>query len=169
MKRFAVSLQLIKPQRDCTETTILRTGIIGAVSAEEALGTFISSEKKSEFRVGACRVVEIPDLQPEKPLERTNSFELVEQWARDRELDKQDPAKGMCKIMEEVGELSAALIRKDIDKIVDGIGDSLVTLISFALQNYLSAEECLALAYNEIKDRKGETVDGVFIKDGDMK
>ena len=27
--------------------------------------------------------------------------------------------------------------------------------------------ECLSVAYNDIKDRKGKMVDGVFVKEGD--
>lgn len=67
--------------------------------------------------------------------------------------------------MEEVGETMAAMARGDKEKLKDGIGDSIVTLIILAMQCGLSANECLASAYDEIKNRKGKTVDGVFIKE----
>lgn len=36
-------------------------------------------------------------------------------------------------------------------------------------KNYgFSSEECLQVAYNEIKDRKGEIIDGVYIKEDDI-
>lgn len=54
--------------------------------------------------------------------------------------------------------------QKDIS---DDVGDVLVTLIILAAQHDLELEECLKNAYNEIKDRKGIMLDGVFIKDTD--
>jgi hypothetical protein len=29
-------------------------------------------------------------------------------------------------------------------------------------------EECLEVAYNDIKDRKGKMIDGVFVKESDL-
>ena len=49
--------------------------------------------------------------------------------------------------------------------VIDGIGDVLVTLIIVAEQLGLTLTECLAVAYLEIKDRKGRLVNGTFIKE----
>lgn len=93
-------------------------------------------------------------------------FLLVEGWARERNLLKQElSSRQALKVMEEVGETMAALARGNRRELKDGIGDSIVTLIILAAQNGLSAGDCLESAYNEIKDRKGKTVDGVFIKE----
>ncbi len=55
---------------------------------------------------------------------------------------------------------------KDIhNELVDGLGDTLVTLIILAAQYGLELEDCLEYAYNEIKDRTGKTVKGTFIND----
>ena len=51
------------------------------------------------------------------------------------------------------------------NELVDGLGDTLVTLIILAAQYGLELEDCLEYAYNEIKDRTGKTVGGTFIKD----
>ena len=51
------------------------------------------------------------------------------------------------------------------DELVDGLGDTLVTLIILAAQYGLELEDCLEYAYNEIKNRTGKTVGGTFIKD----
>ena len=59
----------------------------------------------------------------------------------------------------------ATKISATINEIEDGIGDSIVTLSIFAKQNFTSALKCLNLAWDEIKDRTGKTVDGEFIKD----
>lgn len=93
-------------------------------------------------------------------------FKHVEQWANDRGLN--DPSisgRQALKVMEEVGETMAALARGNKEALADGIGDSIVTLIILATQCGLDPHECLNGAYNEIKDRKGKMVDGVFIKD----
>ncbi len=66
--------------------------------------------------------------------------------------------------MEEVGETAGALLKSKDDEIKDGIGDAFVTLIILAKQLGLTPNECLEAAWNEIKDRTGKTVDGVFVK-----
>lgn len=42
-----------------------------------------------------------------------------------------------------------------------------LTVLAYRLSTNL--EECLAAAYDEIKDRKGKMVNGVFIKEADLK
>ena len=43
----------------------------------------------------------------------------------------------------------------------------MVVLINIAERNGLSLTECLDVAYNDIKDRKGRMIDGVFVKEAD--
>jgi NTP pyrophosphatase (non-canonical NTP hydrolase) len=69
------------------------------------------------------------------------------------------------KVVEELGELSSAIIKEDIDKELDGYGDVLITLIILAEQRNIDLKLALNLAYNEIKDRKGTLKDGSFIKE----
>jgi len=92
----------------------------------------------------------------------------VEQWSKDRGLDQADSAKQYLKVAEEVGEVAAALARNDRHELEDGIGDVLVTLIILGQQNGLTIEQCLETAYNEISDRKGKMVNGVFVKEEDL-
>lgn len=92
----------------------------------------------------------------------------VEQWFIDRNLDKADPDKQMLKLFEEVGEIASGMARNDIHEVKDGIGDVLVVLIGLSLQLEVSIQECLNIAYNEIKDRKGKLVNGVFVKETDL-
>ena len=91
----------------------------------------------------------------------------VEQWGRDRKIiPNSTPQAQLLKSMSEMGELADATLKKDVPEIVDGIGDVLVTLILYAALQNLDIEDCLASAYNEIKDRKGTlTPEGVFLKD----
>jgi NTP pyrophosphatase (non-canonical NTP hydrolase) len=88
-------------------------------------------------------------------------------WANDRGLLKKENSQAqMCKVIEEVGETAAALLKGNREALKDGIGDSLVTLAILAAQNNLTLAECWNNAYNEIVNRKGTTVNGTFIKEG---
>ena len=74
------------------------------------------------------------------------------------------------KLQEEVLELHEALICNSYldnytPEITDAIGDIMVVLINIAERNGLTLEQCLEHAYNDIKDRPGKMVDGVFVKD----
>ncbi len=50
-------------------------------------------------------------------------------------------------------------------KLIDGIGDTMVTLILLAQLAGTSVEYCLECAFGEIKNRTGIMKDGQFIKD----
>jgi hypothetical protein len=72
----------------------------------------------------------------------------------------------LLKTMSELGELADAIIKRDKAGIIDGLGDVLVTLIVVAALEDLDLTECLASAYEEIKDRKGTLLaSGVFVKE----
>lgn len=93
-------------------------------------------------------------------------IDRIEQWAHDRNLIKGATSQAqMLKLTEEVGEIAAAVARSNRDALKDGIGDAVVVLTILAAQNGLSLGECVAAAYNEIKDRKGRMVDGVFVRE----
>ena len=93
---------------------------------------------------------------------------LIEKWAREKNLDIAEPEKQMLKVVEEVGEVAEALARNNKNDLRDGIGDVVVTLVILAMQNDMDLYECLNQAYNEIKDRKGKNVNGVFVKESDL-
>ena len=96
------------------------------------------------------------------------TVEKVEQWVIDRNLHTQDPKVQMCKTMEELGELAKAINKGDKEKQMDGIGDTVVTLICISEQLGLKFNDCLDYAYNEIKDRKGKLINGTFVKESDL-
>ena len=93
----------------------------------------------------------------------------VKEWSIDKKLDVADPHKQFIKLIEEVGELASGLSKSNHELIVDSIGDSMVVLIILCQQLGLTLEHCLEVAYNEIKDRKGKIINGVFVKNGDIK
>lgn len=93
----------------------------------------------------------------------------VEEWSKAKGLDKAESSKQFLKFSEESGEVASALARGQMEELKDGIGDVIVTLIILAQQQGLTVEECLAFAYDEIKNRTGKMVDGIFIKADDLK
>jgi NTP pyrophosphatase (non-canonical NTP hydrolase) len=90
----------------------------------------------------------------------------IAQWHHDRNLiEGATNQSQFMKLISEAGELSNNLAKgKDCR---DDIGDMLVVLINIAERHGYSIEECLAQAYNDIKDRKGKMVNGTFVKDTD--
>lgn len=97
-----------------------------------------------------------------------NSLEQLEMrvvlWHRDRNLiaGSTDAAQH-TKLVEEVKELETNILLSQ--PVVDDIGDCLVVLINIAERNGLSLLDCLSHAYDDIKDRKGKMVAGVFVKE----
>jgi len=92
------------------------------------------------------------------------------QWAEDREIFKKaTPITQHNKTVEEVLELRDAIIQMEENghpskEIVDGIGDTIVTLVILCKMYKIKIDDCVAHAYNEIKDRKGQMIDGQFVK-----
>ena len=110
---------------------------------------------------------------------------LVLQWADDKGILKNGTKLGQAKkTIEEAKEIRDAIEEKDlfdegiislVDEsdeefdfeaaIIDGIGDTLVTLIIQAEMNNLDILDCLETAYTEIAGRQGKMINGQFVKD----
>ena len=105
-------------------------------------------------------------LEPEEEIFFEEIQELVIKWGKDKGLLSTDNGhKQLLKCVSELGELCDAEIKNDTPEIIDGLGDVLVTLILYAEINNLDLTECLWSAYSVIKNRKGKTVNGTFIKE----
>lgn len=90
----------------------------------------------------------------------------VIEWANERGLIKEENApKQLLKLTEEVGELADAFLKGDPYETIDAIGDIQVVLIILCEQLNINYTQALESAYNEIKERKGKTVNGTFIKE----
>lgn len=94
-----------------------------------------------------------------------NYTEKIIDWSIDRNLHNQDPVKQIAKFLEEGGELASALVKNKPNLVKDSIGDIYVVLVVLCTQLNIDINECIELAYNEIKDRTGKIVDGVYVKD----
>lgn len=102
-------------------------------------------------------------------------------WAKDKDLLHADIAeKQFLKFMEEVFEfrdewilckyaINDQILSKQMAKMKLEMGDIFVTLIILCDQLNLDPVECLYEAYEKIKDRKGKTINGVFIKEEDLR
>ena len=95
----------------------------------------------------------------------------VMEWADDRNIfENSDAIKQISKTQEELDETLDALKQlkqgeESILEVADGIGDMIVTIILLAKMVGLDSVDCLADAYDEIKDRKGKMVNGLFVKE----
>jgi len=104
----------------------------------------------------------------------------VETWAEERNFyENATPTGQVGKTVEEAQELEDAILslkRADtneewvdsMEHVLDGVGDTLVTLIILCMILDIHIEDTLQMAYNEIKDRKGQWSDGIFIKEEDL-
>ena len=130
-----------------------------------------SKSQHRDFYWSTTNLLLIKDEQQDKktgPCSHTNSipeFQQIRDWATERGLyDKGDPKTQMVKLVEEVGETAKAILKSDEPEIIDGLGDILVVLINLSHLNGYKLEDCLASAYNEIKNRKGSMKGGTFVK-----
>ena len=91
----------------------------------------------------------------------------IKGWHRDRNLiDGSTDKDQYLKLIQEAGELSDNICKgRDI---ADDIGDMIVVLINIAERNGLSLTTCMEKAWQDIKDRKGRMVDGIFVKEQDL-
>lgn len=88
----------------------------------------------------------------------------IVQWHEDRNLIKgSTDHQQFEKLLEEVEELRTNIEYDQL--VIDDIGDIIVVLINIAHRNGLTLHQCIEHAYNDIKDRKGKMVNGLFVKE----
>ena len=91
-------------------------------------------------------------------------IENVNKWFDDRNLIEGSTDKDqILKLIQELGELSDHACKGE--DIRDDLGDMLVVMLNIMKRNNYSINECLQIAYDDIKDRKGKMVDGIFVKE----
>lgn len=83
----------------------------------------------------------------------------VEQWAEEKGiLEKGTPIAQADKTIEEANEIKIAILNNDKAEIIDGIGDTLVTLIIQAKMQNVNLLDCLESAYNVKKEILKENI-----------
>ena len=95
-----------------------------------------------------------------------NVYDLIRQWADERGIYRNGDTKTQyVKLQEEAGELAKAILKNDKVEFVDAIGDMVVVLTNLAALDGLKIEDCITSAYNVIKSRQGEMINGTFVKE----
>lgn len=98
-----------------------------------------------------------------------NTFDEIRKWAKDRNLIEGSSTQAQfCKLIEEIGEIASAISKNRLELVSDGIGDAIVVLTILACQQNILIEDCIDVAWDQIKDRKGQLHNGVFIKEEDL-
>jgi len=92
----------------------------------------------------------------------------VNLWSMSRGIiNNSNPLAQFAKLVSEVGELGDNIAKQR--DVTDDIGDCLVVLNTLAIMHDTTLEDCLNVAYDDIKDRKGHmNSEGIFIKEGDV-
>ena len=99
-----------------------------------------------------------------KPILR-HELSPIRVWALERNLIQTGDAKTQyIKLMEEAGELAQSILKQNEKEFVDALGDMVVVLTNLAAIKGYNLEECINMAYNTIKDRKGSMVNNTFVK-----
>lgn len=101
------------------------------------------------------------------------NFEEIEKkvidWAEERGIYDIDngssPHAQLKKLTEELTELYEGIYECDNFKAKDSIGDMMVVLTHIAKFIGSDMTECYDLAYDQIKDRRGKMVNGIFVKE----
>jgi NTP pyrophosphatase (non-canonical NTP hydrolase) len=91
----------------------------------------------------------------------------IDKWFNERGITENGkPMSQAIKTLEETTELLDALNKSDRAETMDAIGDIYVTLRGVCMTGGFDMTECIAGAYDEIKDRKGHlTPEGMFVKE----
>ena len=111
------------------------------------------------------------------------SFRMLQadvlRWAKDKDLlHIKNAPKQFMKFIEEVFEFKTEMDNHDFNtgnlktyffrRMKDEMGDIFVTLIILCEQIGIDPEECLSMAYEKIKNRRGRTLHGTFVKEEDL-
>ena len=107
----------------------------------------------------------ISAMHPQTFNDPLSVYDNIRTWANDKGIyDKGDSKTQYLKLMEEAGELAEAILKEDQPEIIDAIGDMVVVLTNLARMEGHKIEDCVTSAYNVIKERTGQMINGTFVK-----
>jgi len=89
------------------------------------------------------------------------------QWSEARKIiPNSNPESQLLKAVSEMGELADATIKHDKEAVIDAVGDVMVCLINYCVLQDINLVNCMEVAYDQIKNRKGTLLpNGVFQKE----
>lgn len=92
----------------------------------------------------------------------------VEAWGEKHDFVKpENAAKQLLKIVEELGEVTNSFLKQKPEAEKDGIGDLMVTIALYCKIRDINIDECMGLAWEQIKDRNIKNVNGTLVKEED--
>ena len=106
-------------------------------------------------------VVVLIILAQQQGLEKISDFNII--------CNHLQPSDLMPKASETIGLISLRVRRTTEDTIEEYTVRLISCLRTIAENENLKFEDCLSQAWNEIKDRKGKLIDGVWVKEEDLK
>jgi NTP pyrophosphatase (non-canonical NTP hydrolase) len=88
------------------------------------------------------------------------------QWSEARKIiPNSTPETQLLKAVSELGELADATIKKDQEAVIDAVGDVMVCLVNYCALQDINLVNCMEVAYDQIKNRKGTLLsNGLFVK-----
>lgn len=103
------------------------------------------ADKRAEYAVthkikqmSAFKVLELLTQQKDYYMTQLKTQQSnIEQWIIDRDLHTGDPNRQILKLIEEQGELAAAIARDNREEMIDAIGD--ITVVALVIAKQLSA------------------------------
>lgn len=104
-------------------------------------------------------VVVLIILAQQQGLEKISDFNII--------CNHLQPSDLMPQVSETIGLISLR-VRRTKDEIEEPIVRLISYLRTIAKSENLNFEDCLSQAWNEIKDRKGKLIDGVWVKEEDL-
>lgn len=105
----------------------------------------IPADKRAEYaithkltKISAFKVLKLLTKQKDNYMNQLQTIQTnIEQWAIDRNLHTGDPNRQVLKLIEEQGELAAAIARNNREGIIDAVGD--VVFVAVVLAKQLNA------------------------------
>ena len=126
---------------------------------ELASGIAKGNKEVAKDSIGDVVVVLII-LAQQQGLEKISDFNII--------CNHLQPSDLMPQVSETIGLISLR-VRRTKDEIEEPIVRLISYLRTIAKSENLNFEDCLSQAWNEIKDRKGKLIDGVWVKEEDLK
>ena len=125
----------------------------------------VSADKRAEYaithkikQISAFKVLKFLTQQKDIYMTQLKTLQTnIEQWAVDRNLHTGDPSRQVLKLIEEQGELAAAIARDNHEEMADAIGD--VTVVAIVMAKQLNAPVDLWTAFERTVKGNDEKVD----------
>lgn len=104
----------------------------------------------------------------DKPTENTEITELIKKWAIKNKLDKEEENELITFLLPPLCKLLNNTYSRTKEEIAGAIGGAFVALTVLSLKHGIEINDCIKSAYEEIKDRKGKIINGLFVKEEDL-